>query len=365
MEQNSAAESALRRTSTHGRGRTVAIVPAHPRRARAAVFLAAVAALALPVLGEAPDAAALAHSPGGARAPSAPRSGGVEYGVAIRSAAVQPTIVRLSVRHTAPPGRPPRIVLRVEEPGVRTVFVRAAITSLVTRRTVTRRTLGWVRTGRNIVMHWSGRARLTPGAYHVSITAHDHHGKTLLRRAHASGVAAMTVIAVTPPAAPPTPPAPVPAAPVPAGFPTPAQTVAAGARFPVAGAHSYGDPFGAPRGGGRIHQGQDVLAAEGTPVLAPLSGVISSTSFQAGGAGYYVVEHTAAGFDLMYAHCQKETFTVATNQAVAAGQQLCSVGQTGDATGPHLHFEMWVGGWQAAGGQPIDPLPYLQAWERG
>ena len=70
------------------------------------------------------------------------------------------------------------------------------------------------------------------------------------------------------------------------------------------------------------------------------------------------------GFDLMYAHCQKESFTVAALQSVRAGQQLCSVGQTGDATGPHLHLEMWVGGWQAAGGHPIDPLPYLQAWER-
>jgi murein DD-endopeptidase MepM/ murein hydrolase activator NlpD len=48
---------------------------------------------------------------------------------------------------------------------------------------------------------------------------------------------------------------------------------------------------------------------------------------------------------------------------VAAGQTLCLAGQSGDATAPHLHFEMWVGGWYAPGGHTIDPLPYLEAWE--
>jgi murein DD-endopeptidase MepM/ murein hydrolase activator NlpD len=168
------------------------------------------------------------------------------------------------------------------------------------------------------------------------------------------------------PAAPvaPTPPAVAPApAPV-AGVPTPQQS-AVGAVFPVQGAHSYGDAanrFGAGRAG-HIHQGQDVLAAEGTPLVAPLAGTIATTSYQAGGAGYYVVEHAADGFDLMFAHCQASSLAVSPGEAVSAGQALCRVGQTGDATGPHLHIEMWVGGWQAPGGQPIDPLPYLQAWE--
>jgi murein DD-endopeptidase MepM/ murein hydrolase activator NlpD len=169
------------------------------------------------------------------------------------------------------------------------------------------------------------------------------------------------------PPKPPAPPAPAPSpTPSPAGTPTPQQT-AAGAVFPVQGPHSYGDAanrFGASRTG-HVHQGQDVLAAEGTPVVAPLAGTITTTGYQAGGAGYYAVEHVADGFELMFAHCQAGSLAIGGGQAVGAGQALCRVGQTGDATGPHLHFEMWVGGWQAPGGQPIDPLPYLQAWEAG
>jgi murein DD-endopeptidase MepM/ murein hydrolase activator NlpD len=151
------------------------------------------------------------------------------------------------------------------------------------------------------------------------------------------------------------------------GAPTPAQTVADGAVFPVAGPHNFGGPenrFGAPREG-HIHEGQDVLTAEGTPVVAPLAGVIESTAYQAGGAGYYLVEHTVYGIDFMFAHCMASSFAVSEGAGVSAGQQLCRAGQTGDATAPHLHFELWVGPWQAVGSRPIDPLPYLEAWERG
>ena len=149
-------------------------------------------------------------------------------------------------------------------------------------------------------------------------------------------------------------------------MPTPAQTVADGAVFPVRGPHNFGGPenrYGAPREG-HIHEGQDVLTAEGTPDAVPLAGTIITTADQPGGAGYYVVEHTLIGFDFMFAHCKADSFSVATGQSVPAGQQICLAGQTGDATAPHLHFEMWVGGWQAPGGHSIDPLPYLEAWER-
>ncbi|MGN6372274.1 MAG: M23 family metallopeptidase [Solirubrobacteraceae bacterium] len=174
----------------------------------------------------------------------------------------------------------------------------------------------------------------------------------------------------SPKPAPKTAPAPKPPASpggeAPTGVPTPAQTLADGAVFPVrGGSHSFGTPedrFGAPRGD-HTHQGQDILAEEGLDDIAPLPGTIIATGNQPGAAGWYVAERTSIGFDLFFAHCEAGSVLVKEGESVSPGTVLCKLGSTGDATGPHLHFEMWVGGWQAKGGYPIDPLPYLEAWE--
>jgi len=308
--------------------------------------------------------ASTAHPPvsGGAQATSALLTGGSEYGVATRVASAQrPVVSELSVPSSATAGLPPRVTLQIDEPGVGTVRVRVTVTDLSTRRPVIVVDLGWVHTGRALTVSWPRTARLKPGSYHVSLVAHDHHSGTLLRTAHSSGVATLTVVAPTP-----TPTPAAPAAPE-AGVPTPAESAADGAVFPVAGPHNFGGPenrFGAPRVG-HVHQGQDVLTSEGTPVVAPLAGTVLTTSYQAAGAGYYAVEHTRVGFDFMFAHCKAGSLAVGSDQAVSAGQSLCLAGQTGDATTPHLHFEIWVGGWQAPTGHPIDPLPYLEAWDHG
>jgi murein DD-endopeptidase MepM/ murein hydrolase activator NlpD len=98
--------------------------------------------------------------------------------------------------------------------------------------------------------------------------------------------------------------------------------------------------------------------------VAPYAGTVSSTSFQASGAGEYVVLAGVDGRSYFFAHCIRHSTVVAEHAAVAAGQQLCQVGSTGTASGSHLHFEIWSVGWRIAGGFPIDPLPELRAWAR-
>jgi hypothetical protein len=307
---------------------------------------------------------AQAGAAGGAQATSAPLSGGSEYGLA-STAARHPVVTSLDVPATSVPGRPPRVTFRIDEPHVGTVDATVAINDLSTRRPAVVASMGWVHTARTLTVSWPRGVALKAGTYHVSVSAHDHQRNSLMRNAHSSGVSTLTVAAPAPAPAPA--PATPPVAALEPGVPTPAQTVASGAVFPVAGAHNFGGPenrYGAARSG-HIHEGQDILTAEGTPDVAPLAGTIASTSFQAGGAGYYAVEHTAIGFDLVFAHCKAGSLAVSAEQAVAPGQTLCLAGQTGDATAPHLHFEVWVGGWYAPGGHTIDPLPYLEAWERG
>jgi murein DD-endopeptidase MepM/ murein hydrolase activator NlpD len=286
---------------------------------------------------------------------------------AYAAASGRPVVASLSVLRTVSAGRPPRVTLRIDESGVASVEVQVTVTALSTHRAVVVASVGWVRTGRTVAVRWPSGATLAAGSYQVSVSAHDRRGATLLRGAHSSGEASLTVTAPAAPAvAPPPRAAPAPAPPSEPGVPTVAQTVTDGAIFPVAGPHNFGGPenvFGAPRDG-YLHQGQDILTAEGTPVVAPLAGSILTTSYQEGGAGYYAVEQTTIGFDFMFAHCEAASLAVSTGQAVSAGQALCRAGQTGDATAPHLDFEMWVDGWQAAGGYPINPLPYLEAWER-
>ncbi len=161
------------------------------------------------------------------------------------------------------------------------------------------------------------------------------------------------------------------AAPVPseAGVPTPgADALPTAPSSPCAGAHNFGGPenrFGAPATG-HIHQGQDVLTAEGTPVLAPLAG--HDRIDQLPGRRGRLLRRRAHRRGLRL-HVRPLRGRLASPSAPARpwppGSCSASAGQTGDATAPHLHFEMWVGGWQAAGGHPIDPLPYLEAWEHG
>jgi murein DD-endopeptidase MepM/ murein hydrolase activator NlpD len=135
--------------------------------------------------------------------------------------------------------------------------------------------------------------------------------------------------------------------------------------FPVQGPYSLGGAdsrFGAKRAG-HSHQGQDISAASGTPIVAPRTGFISWRAFQADGAGHYLVLHGDDGRDYVFMHLKGGSVLVQKGQGVSAGQPLGAVGASGHADGPHLHFEIWPDGWfSSKRSHPIDPLPDLLAW---
>ena len=150
--------------------------------------------------------------------------------------------------------------------------------------------------------------------------------------------------------APPTAPA-VPAAP---------PTAINGGVFPVQGAHDYGTAVNG-FGGERSHEGQDVLAACGTPLVAALPGVVTLTRFQAR-AGNYIVVKADDGTSQAYMHLLAAA-TPLRGARVIAGQGIGQVGRTGEASTCHLHFELWTApGWYE-GGSAVDPLPALRSWD--
>ena len=127
--------------------------------------------------------------------------------------------------------------------------------------------------------------------------------------------------------------------------------------FPVAGKVTYGE-FGARFGGGRGHDGQDVLAACGTPVVAARAGTVKVNKSE-GAAGHYLVVRREGGGSDVYMHLRSPS-PRREGERVAAGQRLGSVGDTGRASTCHLHFETWTApGWYA-GGRAVDPLPLLR-----
>ena len=138
-------------------------------------------------------------------------------------------------------------------------------------------------------------------------------------------------------------------------------------RFPVVGPHTFGGEgsrFGSERDGGkRLHQGQDVSAPEGTPMVAARGGVVRTVANQPSGAGVYIVIRGAGERrDYVYMHLVEGSPTVKQGDTVRTGQLIGKVGNTGASFGAHLHFEIWQGAWQG-GGTPIDPFPLLQRWD--
>jgi murein DD-endopeptidase MepM/ murein hydrolase activator NlpD len=146
------------------------------------------------------------------------------------------------------------------------------------------------------------------------------------------------------------------------GVPDPAAFEFLSHEFPVRGPHGYGE-FAASFGGGRGHQGQDVFAACGTPLVAARGGVVKFEQYHARAGHYIVIDGERTGVDYAYMHL-RDAALVDVGDRVRTGQLVGYVGDTGSASACHLHFEMWRSpGWYD-GGAPFDPLPSLQSWDR-
>ena len=132
-------------------------------------------------------------------------------------------------------------------------------------------------------------------------------------------------------------------------------------KFPIRGKHDYGS-FVASFGGGRGHQGHDVFAKCGTPLVAARGGKVLFKSFQSRAGHYIVIDGAGTDLDYVYMHLQQAAL-VDKGDTVVTGQRIGNVGDTGRASGCHLHFELWSGpGWYR-GGKPMDPISYLRAWD--
>jgi murein DD-endopeptidase MepM/ murein hydrolase activator NlpD len=125
-----------------------------------------------------------------------------------------------------------------------------------------------------------------------------------------------------------------------------------GMACPVAGPNSFIDSWGFPRSGGRTHEGTDIMAASGTPVVAITDGRITFEGYGTS-AGNWLILSGDDGDSYWYMHNREN---LVSGGRVRAGEQIATVGDTGNAIGgpPHVHFEYHPGG-----GGPVNPYSLL------
>ena len=100
----------------------------------------------------------------------------------------------------------------------------------------------------------------------------------------------------------------------------------------------------------RPHEGIDVAAPMGAPIIAPASGVVMRVGYENGYGNTLEIDH-GNGIVTRYAHCSR--IDVKGGQRVTRGQTIAAVGSTGLATGPHLHYEIHING------KVVNPLTYV------
>ena len=125
--------------------------------------------------------------------------------------------------------------------------------------------------------------------------------------------------------------------------------------FPMIGTCSFTDSWHAPRPGGRLHEGVDIIGARGLPLVAVKDGVITKLVTNQTLSGNAIRLTIADGTYFYYAHLDAFAEGITVGTQVAAGQVIGYNGSTGTTT-PHLHFEVHPGG-----GAAVNPYPFVKA----
>lgn len=121
--------------------------------------------------------------------------------------------------------------------------------------------------------------------------------------------------------------------------------------MPAAGhlTSSYGPRMSPYAGRIKMHEGIDVGAPSGTPIVAPADGVVTYSGAKPGFGNFVQIDH-GYGVETIFGHAS--TLNVKKGQKVVRGDRIATVGNTGYSTGPHVHYEVRVNG------TPVDPLYY-------
>ena len=120
--------------------------------------------------------------------------------------------------------------------------------------------------------------------------------------------------------------------------------------MPVSSGFRFTSGFG--QRWGRMHNGTDFAAPVGTPIVAPADGVVTFAGWSSGYGRLVKIQH-AFGIETRYAH--QSRIRVNVGQRVSRGERIGDIGNSGRSTGPHLHYEIRVGG------RPVNPMIYIRA----
>ena len=154
-----------------------------------------------------------------------------------------------------------------------------------------------------------------------------------------------------PPTTPTDPTTPAPTAPT--------TTTTADAVFPLPAKHSYGDGIGA----GRDHQGQDLMSKCGKRIVSLWTGRVQKVDTHPAAGNYVVIDGSRQLQDTIYMHMRTPS-KLTEGTKVLAGQTIGRVGQTGNASACHLHFELWSNPGYYEGGSAVDPTPLLESLDK-